>query len=318
MTLPRRPAIIAMPNILLLLVAFVVVVAPATSALFVPSQEISTRRNIHRQDSMVLRKHSCHRDGRRTISAELSSQRSLTSMNMMDLTTDQLSLQQLAMDLHTSSTFEWLSSFTLAKASSSIAIVPNQSIAPLSETIQSIFDATTSTTTNGNPNNNILEVIPDLPSMPGGVPRSGNAFLSGSFRDLYQAPMVTPNPKMLSNMLDNGSGGGGGGSMAIPSRELDVVARYADLLSRIPPMAAAYALFDFFVINAEEDVAIAELLVGDGEDDDDYENDEAVVAAIMDVENRVVMQRFMGLFAIVAVTVMWSLLSYHPVPFNEL
>lgn len=121
---------------------------------------------------------------------------------------------------------------------------------------------------------------------------------------------------MFSNMLDNGSGGSG--SMAIPSRELDVVARYADLLSRIPPMAAAYALFDFFVINAEEDVAIAELLVGDGEDDDDYENDEAVVAAIMDVENRVVMQRFMGLFAIVAVTVMWSLLSYHPVPFNEL
>ena len=318
MSLPRRPAIIAMPNILLLLVAFVVLVAPATSALFVPSQEISTRHNTHRQGSMVLRRISCHhRDGRRTMSAELPSpsQRALTMMKMMDLTTDQHSVQQLAMDLHASSTFDWLSSFTLAKASSSIAIVPNQSIAPLSETIQSIFDATTSTTTTtGNPNNSILEVIPDLPSMPGGVPRSGNAFLSGSFRDLYQAPMVTPNPKMFSNMLDNGSGG----SMAIPSRELDVVARYADLLSRIPPMAAAYALFDFFVINAEEDVAIAELLVGDGEDDDDYENDEAVVAAIMDVENRVVMQRFMGLFAIVAVTVMWSLLSYHPVPFNEL
>jgi hypothetical protein len=315
MSLPRRPAIIAMPNILLLFVFVIAYVAiPTASALFVPSQEMSTRCQ-----GMALRKHICHhRDGRRTISAELSpactqTQRSLTMMKMMDVTTDQHSVQ-LAMDLHASSTFDWLSSFTLAKASSSIAIVPNQSIAPLSETIQSIFDATTSTTTNGNPNNNLLEVIPDLPSMPGGVPRSGNAFLSGSFRDLYQAPMVTPNPKMFSNMLDNGSGG----SMAIPSRELDVVARYADLLSRIPPMAAAYALFDFFVINAEEDVAIAELLVGDGEDDDDYENDEAVVAAIMDVENRVVMQRFMGLFAIVAVTVMWSLLSYHPVPFNEL
>ena len=106
--------------------------------------------------------------------------------------------------------------------------------------------------------------------------------------------------------------------MVIPSRELDVVARYADLLSRIPPMAAAYALFDFFVVNAEEDLAIAELLAGDDDDDDDDENDEAEVEAIMAVENQVVMQRFMGLFAIVIVTVMWSLLSYHPVPFNEL
>ncbi len=191
------------------------------------------------------------------------------------------------------------------------SVVPNQSIAPLSETIQSIFDASTTT---DNANNNLLEVIPDLPSMPGGVPRSGNAFLSGSFRDLYQAPIVTPNPKMISQWNNNNGIIHGDGSMVVPSRELDVVARYADLLSRIPPMAAAYALFDFFVVNAEEDLALAELLAGD----DDDENDEAVVEAIMAVENQVVMQRFMGLFAIVIATVMWSLLSYHPVPFNEL
>ena len=229
--------------------------------------------------------------------------------------TDQHSLYLLDHHLHTSSTtFDWLSSFTLAKASSvTSVVVPNQSIAPLSETIQSIFDAATTTTDNAN-NNNLLEVIPDLPSMPGGVPRSGNAFLSGSFRDLYQAPIVTPNPKMISLWNNNNGIIQSDGSMVVPSRELDVVARYADLLSRIPPMAAAYALFDFFVVNAEEDLAIAELLVGD----DDDENDEAVVEAIMAVENQVVMQRFMGLFAIVIATVMWSLLSYHPVPFNEL
>lgn len=229
--------------------------------------------------------------------------------------TDQHSLYLLDHHLHTSSTtFDWLSSFTLAKASSvTSVVVPNQSIAPLSETIQSIFDAATTTTDNAN-NNNLLEVIPDLPSMPGGVPRSGNAFLSGSFRDLYQAPIVTPNPKMISLWNNNNGIIQNDGSMVVPSRELDVVARYADLLSRIPPMAAAYALFDFFVVNAEEDLSIAELLAGD----DDDENDEAVVEAIMAVENQVVMQRFMGLFAIVIATVMWSLLSYHPVPFNEL
>ncbi len=233
--------------------------------------------------------------------------------------TDQHSLYLLDHHLHTSSTtFDWLSSFTLAKASSlTSVVVPNQSIAPLAETIQSIFTDAATTTTSGNANNNnLLEVIPDLPSMPGGVPRSGNAFLSGSFRDLYQAPIVTPpNPKMIS-LWNNNNGiiQSDGSTMVIPSRELDVVARYADLLSRIPPMAAAYALFDFFVVNAEEDLAIAELLAGD----DDDENDEAVVEAIMAVENQVVMQRFMGLFAIVIVTVMWSSLSYHPVPFNEL
>lgn len=211
-------------------------------------------------------------------------------------------------DLHASSTFDWVSSFTLAKAN---IVVPNQSIAPLPETIKSIFDSTTAGSSSGD-TNNLLEVIPDLPSMPGGVPRSGNTFLSGSFRDLYQAPIVPPDPKLMSMWNNNGIATDG--SMAIPGRELDVVARYADLLSRIPLAAAVYALFDFFVINAEEDMAIAELLVGD----DAEENDEAVVQAIMAVENKVVMQRFMGLFAIVVVTVMWSLLSYHPVPFNEL
>jgi hypothetical protein len=38
----------------------------------------------------------------------------------------------------------------------------------------------------------------------------------------------------------------------------------------------------------------------------------------MDVENGVLIQRIVGLLAIVFVTIAWSLVSYHPVPFNEL
>jgi hypothetical protein len=291
---------------LCLLVVVVVIIFPTASALLVP--QISTQLNSHRQT--ILRKYnSCHDDLRKL--ARSSS--SCSSLAMMDPSAADFLLAQQQhhqlIDLHASSTVDWLSSFTLAKAN---IVVPNQSIAPLPETIKSIFDAAAGSSSD---TDNLLEVIPDLPSMPGGVPRSGNAFLSGSFRDLYQAPIVPPDPKLMSMWNNNGIASDG--SMAIPGRELDVLARYADLLSRIPLAAAVYALFDFFVINAEEDMAIAELLVG-GDDDDEEENDEAMVQAIMAVENKVVMQRFIGLFAIVAVTVMWSLLSYHPVPFNEL
>lgn len=188
-----------------------------------------------------------------------------------------------------SSTLDLLSSFTLAKAN----VLPNESLAPLSETIKSTIDGSS---------NNMVEVIPDMTAMPGGAPRSGNAFLAGSFRDMYDATIQT-NPAVQTSWNNLQSDG----SIVVPARELDVIARYADLLDRIPLAAAVYALIDFFLINAEEDLAIAEFL-----DEDEQ------VAAIMDVERKVLMQRFVGLFMVVVATVSWSSFSYHPVPFNEL
>lgn len=85
-----------------------------------------------------------------------------------------------------------------------------------------------------------------------------------------------------------------------------MVGRYADLLNRVPLAAAIYALVDFFLINAEEDVAIAELL-------DDKEGEE-----ILEMEGSVVMTRFYGVAAVVLATVLISALTYHPVPFREL
>lgn len=182
------------------------------------------------------------------------------------------------------SALDLLSTFTLAKASS---VLPNQSLSPLSETIKSASE-----------NPNMVEVIPDLPSMPGGAPRSGNAFLAESFRDLYGAS-IRSNPQVPPVSLD--------GALSVPAREWDVTARYADLLNRIPMAATVYALVDFFLINAEEDVSFYELM-----------DDEEVVEAIVEVENQVVLQRIVGLFLVVAATVAWSYLTYHPVPFNEL
>jgi len=183
-----------------------------------------------------------------------------------------------------------LSSFTLAKAS----VVPNESVAPLTETIKSGMDG------------NIMKFIPDDPTMPGGAPRAGNSFLAETFRELYGGILKTnPRTSFADGVQYNGDGSAG--ALVVPAREWDVVARYADLLNRIPLAAAVYALVDFFVINAEEDLAIFELL--DEEDE---------VEAIMEVENMVLMQRLVGLFMVVVVTVAWSYLTYHPVPFNEL
>lgn len=182
------------------------------------------------------------------------------------------------------STLDALTSITLAKVSS---VVPNQSLAPLKETMGET--------------KNMLEVIPDMPMMPGGAPKSGIPFLSGSFRDLYDAPITGPNPTQMMRMA------GQDGTMVVPARELDVISRYAQLMSNIPYAAAAYALFDFFLVNADEDMAIVELL-----------DDEEKVAAIMEVENGILMQRLVGMGVIVFATVFWSYLTYHPVPFNEL
>jgi hypothetical protein len=216
------------------------------------------------------------------------------------------------------SALDALSSITLAKATTAAAaaamgLPPNQSVAPLSETIRSAIEGVVAG--GGGGGVNVIEVvIPDMPAMPGGAPRSGNPFLAGSFREMYDAAVQPPNPRMLDyNGMRNDDG-----SVSVSARELDVVARYADLLGRIPLAAAIYALVDFFLINAEEDVAISELLSYEGgeNDDDDYDGND--VEAIMDVENGVLIQRIVGLLAIVFVTIAWSLVSYHPVPFNEL
>jgi hypothetical protein len=223
-------------------------------------------------------------------------------------------------DIVVHSAIDALSSIALAKATSATAmgLPPNQSVAPLSETIRSFLEG-------GGGGNNMIEVIPDMPSMPGGTPRSGNPFLAGTFREIYDSAIQPTNVRMIEyNGVRNADG-----TIAIPSRELDVVARYSDLLSRIPLAAAVYAMFDFFLINAEEDVAISELLSYDGDEyyDDDDDDDDVDgeyygnrnnIEAIMDVENRVLTQRIVGLLAIVFVTIAWSLLSYHPVPFDEL
>ncbi|KAL3822979.1 hypothetical protein ACHAXA_008119 [Cyclostephanos tholiformis] len=221
-----------------------------------------------------------------------------------------------------SSALDALSSLTLAKATSAIGLPPNQSVAPLSETIRSFIEGGSNGIGIGG-GGNMIEVIPDMPSMPGGAPRTGNPFLAGTFREIYDAAIQPPNPRMIEyNNARNADG-----SVTVPSRGLDVVARYADLLSKIPLAAAIYALFDFFLINAEEDVALSELLSYDGDDDDYYDDDDDEygngngnndIGAIMDVESRVLTQRIVGLLAIVFVTIAWSLMSYHPVPFNEL
>lgn len=181
-----------------------------------------------------------------------------------------------------------LPSLLTATADIKQQIIPNQSLAPLSETIQS-----------GLVDGKFVETIPDITAMPGGAPRSGNPFLAESFRDLYDATLKT-NPRTDWTMTSSGE------AVVVPARELDVVGRYADLLNRIPLAAAVYALVDFFLINAEEDVAIAELL------------DEDECDSILEVENKALTLRFAGLISVVAVTVAWSYLSYHPVPFSEL
>lgn len=189
------------------------------------------------------------------------------------------------------STLDFLSSLTLAKAD----VLPNKSIAPLAETIKSM-------------DGDMLRVIPDVPSLPGGAPRSGNPFLAESFRGLYEGyHKFNPQTPSWSTNGDGMVRYGGGDAVVVPAQELDVVARYADLLSRLPLAATAYALIDFFLINAEEDVAIAEFF-----------DEEEEVEAMIEVETRIVQQRFIGLLIVATATVVWSYLSYHPVPFREL
>ncbi|KAL7538241.1 hypothetical protein ACHAXR_008385 [Thalassiosira sp. AJA248-18] len=266
-------------------------VLPAVSALVVPSSSRLSIRQIQSVRNDNLRKLTTSGSRKESRSTQLSlgiDPTDIIAQHAHVLHHAQHTLTTAAQHDATS-TLDMLSSFTLAKAN---IILPNQSLAPLPETIQ-----------NGP---NMIEAIPDMPSLPGGVPRTGNAFLAESFRELYDGTLKA-NPESGWNSAIQ-SGSSDGSVLVVPAREWDVVARYADLINRIPLAATVYALVDFFLINAEEDMAIAELL----------DDDEEVVMAIMEVENRVVMQRFVGLFMVVIATVAWSLLSYHPVPFNEL
>ncbi|KAL7512361.1 hypothetical protein ACHAXN_009302 [Cyclotella atomus] len=167
--------------------------------------------------------------------------------------------------------------------------LPNQSLAPMAETLRL--------------NEGAVTIIPDQIALPGGLPRSGNSFIVESFREVFNGP-VKASTSPLSIPLDND--GGSTPTIFVPTKEFDVVGRYADLLNRVPLAAAIYALVDFFFVNAEEDVAIAEIL-------DDAEGDE-----IMEMEATVVKDRFLGLFVTVLATVVVSSLVYHPVPFNQL
>ena len=170
---------------------------------------------------------------------------------------------------------------------------PNESLSPLTATVTSGITTIP----------NEVTTIPDLTSLPGGAPRSGNSFLAESFRYLYNGPIkaspnVPPATEWAGNTGDN--------TLYIPAKEFDLVGRYADLLSRIPLAAAVYALVDFFLVNAEEDVVIAEMM-----DDTEVEN-------IMEVEGKVIETRLKGLGAVVVMTLCLSSLLYHPVPFHEL
>jgi hypothetical protein len=285
----------------------------AIPRLFIPRQMIKSERNgnsdVRQMGSRAPYSYSSYSQ-----SPSRSTQLTVLAMDPADAVVSAASQY----DHHAyASALDALSSITLAKATTAAAaamgLPPNQSVAPLSETIRSAIEGVVAG--GGGGGVNVIEVvIPDMPAMPGGAPRSGNPFLAGSFREMYDAAVQPPNPRMLDyNGMRNDDG-----SVSVPARELDVVARYADLLGRIPLAAAIYALVDFFLINAEEDVAISELLSYEGgeNDDDDYDGND--VEAIMDVENGVLIQRIVGLLAIVFVTIAWSLVSYHPVPFNEL
>ena len=303
----------------MLLVLVLLTIESTVSAYIVPTTRRLIRPNY---TTMMRRQHDNSNSHSRKIARVAS-----TSKTKLSLALDPTDIVQHAHTLHdsvvisnyhqaavdassSSSTLDMLSSLTLAKASN--IIVPNQSLAPLTETIKSITD-TAATGDAASNNNNMVELIPDMPSMPGGVPRTGNAFLSGSFRELYQGTLPSTPLPTSENGGAYWSSMSPDGTLSVPARELDVIGRYSDLLNRIPLAAAVYALIDFFIINAEEDMAIAELMLNE-----DDENENEVLEAIMDVENKVVFHRFLGLFSVVTLTIIWSLISYHPVPLNEL
>jgi len=305
--------LIMMATILLLFVILSVV-----SAYLVPT---TTRLSIRPHSQKIYQQQQSRRQANnRKPKSHFSSK---SKWNDITSTTTQLSLGIDPSDIaqhvhtlheHTTSNTAFISSISDHASSTTSEllaqkatnVIPNQSLAPLSDTIQSVLENTGNTGTSP-------EVIPDMMSMPGGVPRSGNAFLSESFKELYGGSISSKAPPPPSSMISPD------GTLSVPAKEIDMIGRYADLLSRIPLAAATYALIDFFIINAEEDIAIQELMMSEDllEAEENGEGDK-VLEAIMDVENKVIVQRFVGVFCVVVATIVWSLISYHPVPFGEL
>jgi len=304
-----QPHQLMMATILLLLVILSIV----SAYLVTPTTRLSIRtsnHNIHQQQQLIRRQ----ANNRKTKSHH--SKWNIITSTQLSLGIDPSDIAQHVHTLHEHTTSNAAFISTISDHASSTTsellaqkatnVIPNQSLAPLSDTIQSVLENTGNTGTSP-------EVIPDMNSMPGGVPRSGNAFLSESFKELYGGSISSKAPPPPSSMISPD------GTLSVPAKEIDMIGRYADLLSRIPLAAATYALIDFFIINAEEDIAIQELMMSEDllEAEENGEGDK-VLEAIMDVENKVIVQRFVGVFCVVVATIVWSLISYHPVPFGEL
>jgi len=298
-----------MATILLLLLVILSVV----SAYLVPT---TTRLSIRSNNQKIYQQYSIRRQANNRKIKSPSEWNDLTSTTQLSLGIDPSDIAQHVHTLHehTTSNTAFISSISDHASSTTSEllaqkatnVIPNQSLAPLTDTIQSALENTGNSGTSP-------EVIPDMNSMPGGVPRSGNAFLSESFKELYGGSISSKAPPPPSSMISPD------GTLTVPAKEIDMIGRYADLLSRIPLAAAVYALIDFFIINAEEDIAIQELMMSEDllEAEENGEGDK-VLEAIMDVENKVIVQRFLGVFCVVVATIVWSLISYHPVPFGEL
>jgi len=294
--------LIMMATILLLLLVILSVV----SAYLVPP---TTRLSIRSNNQKIYQQYSIRRqaNNRKTKSRFCPSKwNHLTSTTQLLLGIDPSDIAQHVHTLHEHTTSNTAFISTISDHASSTTsellaqkatnVIPNQSLAPLSDTIQSVLENTGNTGTSP-------EVIPDMMSMPGGVPRSGNAFLSESFKELYGGSISSKAPPPPSSMISPD------GTLTVPAKEIDMIGRYADLLSRIPLAAATYALIDFFIINAEEDIAIQELMMSEDllEAEENGEGDK-VLEAIMDVENKVIVQRFLGVFCVVVATIIWSLI----------
>ena len=299
----------------LLLLLLLVLLSVVSAYLVTPTTRLSIRthnHNIHQQQSI---QQANNRKTKSNFPSRWHKDDSTTTQLSLGIDPSDIAQHVHTLHEHTTSNTAFISTIsdhasTTASTTSELLaqkanVIPNQSLAPLSDTIQSALENTGNTGTSP-------EVIPDMMSMPGGVPRSGNAFLSESFKELYGGSISTKAPPPPSSMISPD------GTLSVPAKEIDMIGRYADLLSRIPLAAAVYALIDFFIINAEEDIAIQELMMSEDLLEAEMEGEGEVLEAIMDVENKVIEQRFLGMVGVVIATIVWSLISYHPVPFGEL
>lgn len=304
-----QPHQLMMATILLLLVILSVV----SAYLVTPTTRLSIRTHNHNIHQQYSRRQANNRKPKSPSKWKKDDITSTTTQLSLGIDPSDIAQHVHTLHEHTTSNTAFISSISDHASSTTSEllaqkvtnVIPNQSLAPLSDTIQSSLENTGNSGTSP-------EVIPDMMSMPGGVPRSGNAFLSESFKELYGGTISSKAPPPPSSMISPD------GTLSVPAKELDMIGRYADLLSRIPLAAATYALIDFFIINAEEDIAIQELMMSEDLLEAEENGEGEILEAIMDVENKVIVQRFLGVFCVVVATIVWSLISYHPVPFGEL